>query len=176
MDVDPATASALGWPKMKYAWIERERRWLCDGVPRDLVVRAERFTDLYVTGTRLRLREAVPVGGGETMRRLGRKADVSAAVRLLTSMYLSADEFALFAGLPGRRLHKTRHHCAPVDGVTVSVDAFEGALAGLFLAEAEFNSDEAMRAFTPPSFCGREVTDDPRYTGGALVVDGWPRH
>jgi hypothetical protein len=64
MHVDEATAKALGWPKQNYAWIERERRWLCSAVPTELVTHAEQITDLYVTGTRLRLREAVPLGGG----------------------------------------------------------------------------------------------------------------
>lgn len=174
MDIDPAVAAALGWPKTKYAWVERERRWLCAGVPHERVVGAEVYTDLYITGTQLRLRGAAPVGGGATMRRLGRKADVSAAVRLLTSIYLSAEEYRLLAQLPGRWLRKTRYKLAPVDGVSMSVDAFDGALAGLVLAEVEFDSDAAMAAFVAPDFCGREVTEDVRYTGGALVVDGLP--
>ena len=91
-DIDPAAAAALGWPKTKYAWVERERRWLCRAVPFDRVVRSEAFTDLYVTGTQLRLREAIPVDGGAPLRRLGRKADVDPSTRLLTSIYLSPGE------------------------------------------------------------------------------------
>lgn len=63
MDIDPAIAAALGFPKVKYAWVERERRWLCRDVPLDRVIEAEAITDLYVTGTRLRLREAIPLDG-----------------------------------------------------------------------------------------------------------------
>ena len=100
-EVDDETAAALGWPKQKYAWIERERRWLCRAVPFDRVVRAEAFRDLYVTGTQLRLREALPVDGGPPKLRLGRKADVKSSVRLLTSIYLSPEEFRLLSSLPG---------------------------------------------------------------------------
>jgi len=175
VDVDPATAAALGFPKLKYAWVERERRWLCGEIPMDRVVRAEAITDLYVTGTQLRLREARPLSGGPPMRRLGRKADVDAATRLITSIYLSEAEFALLADLPGAILRKTRHHLAPVEGVALSVDRFEGPLAGLILAEAEFESAEALRAFPQPDFALREVTDDPRYGGGALARDGLPK-
>ena len=175
MDIDPATAAALGFPKLKYAWVERERRWLCDRMPMEQVVRAEAITDLYVTGTRLRLREARPLGGGEPMRRLGRKADVDASTRLLTSIYLAPEEFALLANLPGRTLSKVRHHLKPLNGVEMSVDHFEGPLEGLVMAEAEFESAAAMAAFQPPAFCTREVTDDPRYGGGRLVVDGLPK-
>ena len=174
MEVDPATAAALGFPKAKYAWVERERRWLCDELPTARVIGADAITDLYVTGVRLRLREALPLDGGEPMRRLTRKADVDASTRLLTSIYLSPQEFALLAKLPGTRLRKTRHRLAPEAGVAMSVDVFEGPLEGLILAEAEFETDAAMAGFTAPDFCVREVTHDPRYTGGALIRDGLP--
>ncbi len=70
-------------------------------------------------------------------------------------------------------MRKTRHYYA-ADDVTLSVDRFEGALTGLFLAEAEFADDAAMAAFPHPAFAVREVTDDPRYTGGELVRAGIP--
>ncbi|MDB5425850.1 MAG: hypothetical protein JWQ29_3266 [Phenylobacterium sp.] len=174
MEVDAATAAALGFPKLKYAWVERERRWLCHEIPTARVIGAEAITDLYVTGVRLRLREARPLDGGAPMRRLTRKADVDASTRLLTSIYLSPDEFALLAGLPGKVIRKTRHRLAPEDGVAMSVDRFEGPLEGLILAEAEFETDAALAAFAAPDFCVREVTDDRRYTGGALSSNGLP--
>ena len=173
-EIDPAIAAALGWPKSKYAWIERERRWLCRAVPHDRVIRVEHFTDLYVEGTQLRLREAIPDDGGPAMLRLGRKADVSPAVRLLTSIYLSPGEFHLLSSLPGKRLRKTRHYLGKVDGADVSVDVFEGPLSGLVMAEAEFADSDAMARYPAPDFTTREVTDDIRYTGGKLVTDGLP--
>ena len=174
MPIDQAIAASLGWPKLKYAWVERERRWLCTSIPMDRVLRSEAITDLYVTATQLRLREAVPLDGGPPKRRLGRKADVSASVRLLTSIYLAPQEFALLSSLPGQVLRKTRHHLGKVGGAEMSVDRFEGALDGLILAEAEFEDDEAMRLFSAPDFVLREVTDDLRYTGGELVTKGLP--
>lgn len=172
--IDPATAAALGWPKSKYAWVEHERRWLCAAVPFDRVVSAEAFTDLYVTGTQLRLREAIPLGGGPPMLRLGRKADVSPSVRLLTSIYLSPEEFRLLSALPGNILRKTRHSLGRIDGADVFVDVFEGPLSGLVMAEAEFPDVESMARYPTPDFALREVTDDIRYTGGRLATDGLP--
>ena len=174
MDIDQHTAAALGWPKLKYAWVERERRWLCRELPRDLVQDSERITDLYVTGTRLRLREAVPLNGGPPMRRLGRKADVNASVRLLTSMYLAPEEFELLSALPGKVLRKTRHRLGKINGVDVSVDVFEGPLLGLIMAEAEFEDMETLEAYPAPDFAVREVTEDLRYSGGELVAKGLP--
>jgi CYTH domain-containing protein len=175
MEIDQATAAALGWPKSKYAWIERERRWLCQSVPHNDVLRSEDITDLYVSGTNLRLREAVPVGGGPAMRRLGRKADVEPSVRLLTSIYLSDREFELLSSLPGKTLTKVRHYIGQVQGVEISVDEFTGDLTGLIMAEAEFEDMRSMAAYAMPDFAFAEVTDDLRYTGGELVVKGLPR-
>jgi CYTH domain-containing protein len=169
--LDPA---ALGFLKPeKYAAVERERRWLCRGLPDLPVIRAEVISDLYVDGSHLRLREARPVGGGEPILRLSKKADLTPEKRLITTIYLTPAEYALFAGLPGRRLEKTRHY---YDGgeATLSVDRFDGPLGGLFLAEAEFADDAAMAAFPDPAFAVREVTEDGRYTGGALVLEGIP--
>lgn len=171
MTADPA---ALGFLKPeKYAAVERERRWLCTGLPDLPVLRAEAIEDLYVDGSRLRLRRATPVGGGAPVLRLSKKADLAPERRLITTLYLSPEEYALFEGLPGRVMRKTRHYYAG-EGVTLSVDRFEGPLAGLFLAETEFADDAAMAAFPDPAFAVREVTDDPRYTGGELVRTGVP--
>lgn len=172
MAPDPA---ALGFLKPeKYAAVERERRWLCAALPDMPVLRAEAIEDLYVDNSHLRLRRATPVGGGEPILRLSKKADLAPDRRLITTLYLSPVEYALFVGLPGRVLEKTRHYYASA-GAAVSVDRFEGPLAGLFLAEAEFADDAAMAAFPHPPFALREVTEDPRYTGGRLVLDGLPR-
>lgn len=178
MDIDPQTAASLGFAKTKYLALEHELRWLCDAVPSDLVDRTEAITDLYVTGTQLRLREARPIAGGTPMLRLTRKADIDPQTRLLSSIYLPENELAvLAASLAGVRIHKLRHRLrAIIPGVKMHVDEFQAAHAGLFLAEAEFESADALAAFTAPPFAVlREVTSDLRYTGGMLVRDGVPR-
>lgn len=165
---------ALGFLKPdKYAAVEHERRWLCRGLPDQPVLRAERIEDLYVADTRLRLRRATPVGGGAPVLRLSKKADLAPDRRLITTLYLTEAEFALFAGLPGRPLAKVRHYYA-AEGATLSVDRFLGPLEGLFLGEAEFADDDAMAAFAHPAFAVREVTHDPRYAGGELIRFGVP--
>ena len=174
--IDPALASSLGFPKPEYTAVERERRWLCAEVPHDQVRQTLAVTDLYVRGTRLRLRDMRPSDGGQPLLRLSRKADVDARTRLITSIYLPEDEFAVLAvTLEGERLSKTRHRLHAPPGVVLSVDEFQGKLAGLILAEAEFQSDEALTAFSTPAFAVREVTDDPEYTGGRLAQYGRPR-
>jgi CYTH domain-containing protein len=175
MDIDRAVAAALGFPKPHYTAVERERRWLCREVPRSLIRQTLTVTDLYVSGARLRLREMRPIDGGPGLLRLTRKADVDARTRLITSIYLPEEEFALLAAvLPGARLTKVRHRLHAAAGVSMSVDEFQGELAGLVLAEAECSTDEELAALSSPSFALREVTDEPAYTGAWLVKHGIP--
>jgi CYTH domain-containing protein len=156
--------------------VELERRWLCREVPRELILRTEAITDLYITETRLRLREARPIDGGAPMLRFSRKADVNPHTRLITSIYLPEEEFAvLAAALPGVRIKKLRHRLQRLSDVAMLVDEFQGELDGLIMAEAEFKTPELLAAFPIPDFAVREVTDDPRFTGGYLVKNGLPR-
>lgn len=176
MDIDPEIARALGFPKAAYTHVERERRWLCREVPRDMIIQSEWITDLYVSGTRLRLREARLLNGGAAKLRLSRKADVDARMRLITSIYLPEAEFAvLAAALPGIRIRKLRHRLRSRPGVLMSLDEFQDGLAGLVLLEAEFDTAGLMAGFTTPDFALREVTDDARFGGGALAANGLPK-
>lgn len=175
MDVDPEVAAKLGFPKLRYVFVERERRWLCTELPDNLVTKTERIADLYVTNTNLRLREARPTGQEPPLLRLTRKVDVDAETRLISSIYLRESEFTLLRGvLPGRYLYKRRHHLRSPSDVVLAIDEFEGDLSGLMLLEAEFGSTEALAGFQPPSYAAGEVTRDGRFTGGHLAVHGLP--
>jgi hypothetical protein len=57
---------------VKYARIERERRFLLDGLPDLAGARVLRITDRYVDGTRLRVR-TVEEDGCDVVRKLGQK-------------------------------------------------------------------------------------------------------
>jgi CYTH domain-containing protein len=87
-----------------------------------------------------------------------------------TTMYLSPEEYDVFAALPHNELRKTRRAIA-IPGRTMSVDAFHGALEGLVLAEVDLGNDEAsLTEFQPPSYCIIEVSRDERFTGGQLAL------
>jgi CYTH domain-containing protein len=74
----------------------------------------------------------------------------------------------------GRCLEKTRYELSSDDGLTIELDIYAGRLAGLTVAEVEFDSPEAADRFVPPPWFGREVTDDDRYKNRRLAVDGRP--
>jgi CYTH domain-containing protein len=177
MDISQQIASALGFPKPAFTSVEHERRWLCREVPRERILHSEAITDLYVAGTRLRLREARPIGGGAAKLRFSRKADVDARTRLITSIYLPEEEFAvLAASLPGVRIRKLRHKLQSPPDVAVHADEFRDTLEGLIMVEAEFNAADRLADFPMPDFAVREVTDDPRYNGGYLAMNGLPEN
>jgi CYTH domain-containing protein len=176
MEINQQIAAALGFPKSAFTSVEHERRWLCREVPRDRIVYSETITDLYVTGARLRLREARPIGGGPAKLRLSRKADVDTRTRLITSIYLPEEEFAvLAASLQGVPLRKLRHKLQSPPNVAIHVDEFQDVLEGLIMVEAEFSTADMLATFPMPDFAVREVTDDPRFSGGYLVRNGLPK-
>src|SRR6188472_3542799 len=57
---------------LKYAVVERERRWLLTIMPDDLVGEMVLIRDRYLTGTRLRLREITDEEGSRVLK-LGHK-------------------------------------------------------------------------------------------------------
>ena len=80
---------------------------------------------------------------------------------------------ALWELTDGRRLQKARREMR-VEGVDVEVDEYAGALDGLVVAEVEFVDEASSRAFEPPPWFGREVTDDPAYKNRNLSMFGLP--
>jgi CYTH domain-containing protein len=151
----------------KYARVERERRFLLAGLPKDQPVTAVReITDRYLIGTTLRLRQTAGQRDGHQYKFTQKiPADRPGPVQgLITNTYLSKAEYDLLAQLPGKTLIKTRHSVPPL-----GIDVFAPPLQGLVLAEAEFDTDTAMLAFRTPSYVTAEVTEDARFTGGRLV-------
>jgi hypothetical protein len=83
---------------------------------------------------------------------------------LITTLYLSAAEFEALVDIPADTLRKVRSSFQPL-----GVDVFEGPLAGLVLAKAEFDTDLEESTFRLPDQALAEVTADVRFTGGQLV-------
>jgi adenylate cyclase len=74
----------------------------------------------------------------------------------------------------GRRIEKTRYEIPAGDGLTIELDVYSGDLAGLIVAEVEFDSEDAADRFSGPDWLGREVTDDKRYKNQRLACEGRP--
>ena len=64
---------------------------------------------------------------------------------------------------------KHRYHIRLEDGHTAELHVHGGHLAGFNYVEVEFPAIEDAKAFLPPDWFGREVTEDERFTYGALA-------
>jgi CYTH domain-containing protein len=156
--------------KLKYAHVERERRWLLSGVPAGVTPESTlTITDRYLTGTRLRLREVV-AGDGSVARKLGQKVRLGAGPEEIanTNLYLDEVEWAALADLPGDELRKERRRVR-LGGVMVAVDVFAGHCEGLVLAEVDRGDgeDPGLPDGLPVVV---EVTGDEFFTGGSLAA------
>ena len=149
---------------LKYAVVERERRYLVASVPEG-VTRSTEITDRYLTGTRLRLREVCDRDGSVT-RKLGHKVRLTdgPAEVACTNLYLDDAEWAVLAALPARTLRKKRHLVEAGDWV-VAVDEHED---GTLVAEIDHHD---QRSDAVPDWLDviRDVTDDERWTGAGLA-------
>jgi CYTH domain-containing protein len=153
--------------------VEIERKFLVERPPADLDPAAARHIEQgYLaldeqSGAEVRLRRH-----GEELSLTVKGAGQLARVE--EEFEPSAEQFeSLWPLTEGRRIQKLRHEL-PAGELTIELDVYEGALEGLAVAEVEFPSEDASRAFEPPSWFGRELTDDARYRNRALAVDGRP--
>ena len=157
----------------KYARFELERRFLVGRLPAGIDDdRGWRINDRYLANTHLRLRRMEPIHGGETIFKLAQKHVPSPpdySRMTITNIYLSSAEYAVLAELPALELHKNRHQIEHNDRI-FSVDVFTSHLAGLVLAEVHFETTTVIdRPLPLPPWVIREVSEDVRFTGGALA-------
>jgi CYTH domain-containing protein len=149
---------------------EIERKFLLDHVPPDLVIDSEdEIAQGYLTV-------------GEDQVRLRRRGDRHVLTvkrgagleREEVEVPLARKSFEeLWPLTEGRRLEKTRR-TTPVEAGTIEIDTYHGPLDGLVTAEIEFADADAARAFEPPPWFARELTDDDSYSNERLATEGLP--
>ena len=94
--------------------------------------------------------------------------------RVEEELRISRKRFAsLWPLTRGRRVRKVRYFASHHDR-TVEVDVYRRKLKGLVTAEVEFADPEAGRAFEPPDWVGRELTDDEHFSNQSLALHGIP--
>lgn len=74
--------------------------------------------------------------------------------------------------IDGRLIRKKRYiiplSSSPSGDLTIELDVFQEDLAPLMLAEVEFPSEEAAKAFVPPAWFGEDVTFSGKYHNNYL--------
>jgi CYTH domain-containing protein len=158
----------------KYACLETERRYLLEKIPDGLLENIEGWliTDRYFPNTRLRLRHMKSASGNENIYKLTQKyrsETQNADETTITNLYLTEEEYNHLEALEARIIEKKRypykaHH------QHFSIDIFAGRHQGLILAEMEFEKGSESGEFALPLFALKDVTDDPFFTGGHLVM------
>ena len=152
---------------------EIERKFLVDTRPEGLEGHpAERIEQGYLA--------IAPDGLEVRIRRRGERTTLGVksgrgSIRTEEEIAIEPPQFdRLWPLTEGRQVVKTRFLVPLPPDLTVEVDVYDGRLEGLLTAEVEFASEEASAGFSPPSWLGMEVTDDPRYANQALARAGRP--
>lgn len=135
---------------LKYAVVERERRFLVAEVPEG-VTAVRHVVDHYLDGTRLRLREVTEVDGTVTRK-------------LTHKVRLGEDEWAVLISLHARTLRKQRS-IVERDGWRVAVDRHED---GTLVAEIDDGAG-GPTGLPPWLDVLAEVTLDEAWTGAGLA-------
>jgi CYTH domain-containing protein len=73
---------------------------------------------------------------------------------------LTETEFNLFWPLVKRSLEKIRYYLPLKNNLTAEVNLYQKKLSGLVMVEVEFSSRKEMNNFIPPSWFGRDVTQE----------------
>ena len=149
----------------KYAQAEIERRWLADlsaagpldGLP------CRTIEDLYIAGTRLRLRRMEDDAGAAVFK-FCRKYGGDGFSEPIANLYLAEAEHRVLSGLPGHCVRKRRYAIAGG-----ALDVY-GGVPPLAIFEIEFATVAEAAGYRPPAFARAEVTRDPAYSGVALAV------
>lgn len=153
--------------------IEDERRFLVKRRPRNLgrfkKVEIDQGYLVITDDKEARLRredgrrhfQAVKIGGGR--KRLAPEAKVSR--KFFNEFWPATEDF---------RLRKTRYFI-PHGRHILHLDVFHDELEGYEHVETEFKSKRKGDRFVPPSWFGREVTDNPAHNGKNLARYGIPK-
>lgn len=149
---------------LKYAVVERERRYLLGSLPEGIGSGNE-IVDRYLTGTRLRLREVRAQDGG-VVRKLGQKVRLGdgPAEVACTNLYLDDDEWALLSALPGTLLRKKRYVIVR-EGLRIAIDEHED---GTLIAEID-DGDQPSDVVPTWLDVVDDVSTDEAWTGAGLA-------
>jgi len=172
MGVAKLTDQNTVFPESSYARLERERRYLLQGLPEGLTRASPhvQITDNYITGTRLRLRKVRDPLTNKWIVKFTQKFAVNSSDlsrTLITNTYLNAQEAEILSVFEANEIRKNRYRFE-FEGRKFGIDMFLGDLFGLVLAEVSFDDDEELESFPKPPFALVEVTNNELFTGGKL--------
>lgn len=160
--------------------IETELKYLVDKIPEEIdlenmsrTVLKQGYVVVSSDGAETRIRSFDNERFELTVKSAGTMQRTEQTIKLPKDMFE-----VLWAQTSGMRVEKTRYKI-PYGKHTIELDIYEGHLTGLVTAEVEFTGrqeDAEVKAmsFVPPTWFGRDVTQDRRYKNQNLA-QGMPR-
>lgn len=96
---------------------------------------------------------------------LEKKKEGSALINNEVELPLTEEAYlSLKQKIDGNIVCKTRYLIPLQKGLTAELDVFEGVLTGLVFIEVEFPDEKTADEFVPPSWMGKELTEDRQYS------------
>lgn len=136
-----------------------------------MAARSEPIEQTYVAIDRAGFEVRARQRGGATVLTVKRGAGLR---RDEVELEIGEADFERLWELAGDRRISKRRHYVEAGELTIELDVYDEQLAGLAVAEVEFDSEEAAGAYEPPDWFGEELTGDDRYSNAALARDGLP--
>lgn len=89
---------------------------------------------------------------------------------------ITAEQYSrLLKKVEGQLVEKSRYLIPLDNGLTAELDIYKGDLEGFRTVEVEFPSLETIADFRPPSWFGRDVSEDKSFKNSQLSLFGIPR-
>lgn len=70
----------------------------------------------------------------------------------------------------GNVIRKKRYLIPTSDGLTIELDVFDAPYEGTIIAEVEFSSEEAAKAYKPEEWFDEDVTGNPEYSNARMSL------
>lgn len=153
---------------------EIERRFLVNALPTDLEDRPSQDIMQFYVRTAGRTKAIVRYRklGHQFLETVKRGRGL---IRQENERPISEQRFlAMWPRMVGQEIIKRRYRLPADGGRTFELDVYSGRLRGLLIVELEFTQLSEAKAFRPPTWFGREVTDCQAYSNYALAVNGLP--
>ena len=153
--------------------MEIERKFLVPALPPDLEKHPSAVIDQgYLASSPEGVEVRVRRKGEDCFLTVKHGANLSRTEVELPLAHAQFDE--LWPLTAGRRVRKIRYDLPGPGGLTVELDVYSEALAGLQTADVEFPDEEAAHDFLLPDFLGKEITGNAAYRNERLAREGLP--
>lgn len=149
---------------------ERELKYLLREIPPRLTEsKSKKLVDIYIP--RKEGHAAIRIRQQGDVFQITKKTPVMVeGIKVLNeeTIDITEEEFAVFKTMRDAKVLEKIRYYYPFEGHIIEIDVFGGVLSGLVLAEVEFDSLEALRAFDRSYFLGADVTHVDALAGGVL--------